>query len=219
MESTSSTNGKIPVWIIDDNQGFCFILAESLNQSDSVECVKTFHFARTALQTLPTEVPRPRVILLDIKMPQMSGLDAISSIKRIDPDIRILMLTSHDLDENIRTAMNRGASGYLLKSSTPEEIIQAIENVEKGGTPLDPMVTKRIMHVFLGQNDENPYHLTRRERLILHSISSGQTTLEIATSLKLSLYTIETHVKNIYQKLNVHSRQALVTKANRERLI
>ena len=75
------------------------------------------------------------------------------------------------------------------------------------------------MHVFLGQNDENPYRLTRRERLILNSISSGQTTLEIATSLKLSLYTIETHVKNIYQKLNVHSRQALVTKANKERLI
>jgi DNA-binding NarL/FixJ family response regulator len=219
MESTSSANGRIPVWIIDDNQAFCFILAESLNQSDSVECIKTFQFVRSALQSIPTEIPRPRVILLDIKMPQMSGLDAIATIKRLDPDIRIIMLTSHDLDENIRTAMNRGASGYLLKSSTPEEIIHAIENVEKGGTPLDPMVTKRIMHVFLGQNEENPYHLTRRERLILHSVAAGETTLEIATELKLSIYTVETHVKNIYQKLNVHSRQALVTKANKERLI
>jgi DNA-binding NarL/FixJ family response regulator len=171
------------------------------------------------MQTLMTELPRPRVILLDIKMPQMSGLDAIATIKRLDPDIRIIMLTSHDLDENIRTAMNRGASGYLLKSSTPEEIIHAIENVEKGGTPLDPMVTKRIMHVFLGQNEENPYHLTRRERLILQSVAAGETTLEIATELKLSIYTVETHVKNIYQKLNVHSRQELVTKANKERLI
>ncbi len=219
MDQTLSTNHKISVWVIDDNQGFCFILAESLNQSDSVECTKTYHFAKTALQALVTELPRPRVILLDIKMPRMSGLDAISSIKRIDPDVQVLMLTSHDLDENIRTAMNRGASGYLLKSSTPEEIIQAIENVERGGTPLDPMVTKRIMHVFLGQNEENPYRLTRRERDILHYIATGQTSLEMATSLRLSIYTVETHVKNIYQKLNVHSRHALVTKANKERLI
>jgi DNA-binding NarL/FixJ family response regulator len=219
MEYEMSKNGKIPVWIIDDNQGFCLILSESLKQSDTVECTKFFHACKPALQVLPTEVPRPRVILLDIKMPRMSGLDAIGAFKRIDPEIHILMLTSHDLDENIRTAMNRGASGYLLKSSTMADIIQAIENVERGGIPLDPMVTKRIMHAFLGENEENPYRLTRRERDILNCVAAGQTSIEVAQSLSLSFYTVETHVKNIFQKLNVHSRHALVTKANKERLI
>ena len=214
-----SARPRIPVWVIDDNKGFCFILSESLNESGTVECTKFFHSVKPALQTLAAELPRPGVVLLDIKMPRTSGLDAITSIKKIDPEIRVVMLTSHDLDENIRTAMNRGASGYLLKSSTTDDIIQAIENVQKGGTPLDPMVTKKIMHVFLGQNDENPYRLTRRERDILHFVATGQTALEMAVSLKLSIYTIETHVKNIYQKLNVHSRHALVTKANKERLI
>lgn len=219
MEALQRAMSKIPVWIVDDNQGFCLILGESLNQSDTVECTRTFHFAKTALNTLATDLPRPRVILLDVKMPRMTGLDAISTIKRIDPDIQVIMLTSHDLDDNIRTAMNRGASGYLLKSSTPEEIVHAIENVEKGGLPLDPLVTKKIMHAFLGQNEENPYKLTRREKHILEYVAVGQTSMEIAANLKLSIYTIETHLKNIFEKLKVHSRHALVTKANKERLI
>ena len=155
MRSTSVKKDRVPVWIIDDNKGFCLILSEALNQSETIECQKYFHSCKSALQALTTEDALPSVILLDIKMPRMSGLDAISTIKRITPATQIIMLTSFDLDENIRTAINRGASGYLLKSSTPGEIITAVEKVQKGGSPLDPMLTKRVMEMFLGRAEEN----------------------------------------------------------------
>jgi DNA-binding NarL/FixJ family response regulator len=219
MDDFNSERSRIPVWIIDDNRGFCFILSQALNLSRSIECVKCFHSCKSALQALAEEDSPPSVILLDIKMPRVSGLDAIPAMKRITPATQIIMLTSYDLDENIRTAMNRGASGYLLKSSTPVAIVNAIEGVQKGGSPIDPMITKKIMRAFLGSGEEDEYHLTRREKDILRFMASDLTTLEVAQKMNLSHYTVDTHLKNIYQKLNVHNRQGLVTKAVKERLI
>jgi DNA-binding NarL/FixJ family response regulator len=219
MDNLSTEHSRIPVWIIDDNRGFCFILSQALNVTRTIECQRFFHSCRTALQALAAEDSPPSVILLDIQMPRMSGLDAIQTIKRITPATQIIMLTSFDLDENIRTAMNRGASGYLLKSSTPIEIVNAIEGVQKGGSPLDPMITKRIMRAFLGNSQEDVYQLTRREKDILRFMSSEMTTIEVAQKLNLSHYTVDTHLKNIYQKLNVHNRHGMITKAAKERLI
>jgi len=219
MDDLSTGHSRIPVWIIDDNRGFCFILSQALNLSKSIECVKCFHSCKSALQALAEEDSPPSVILLDIKMPRLSGLDAIPGIRRITPATQIVMLTSYDLDENIRTAMNRGASGYLLKSSTPIEIINAIEGVQKGGSPIDPMITKKIMRAFLGSAQEDEYHLTRREKDILRFMASDLTTYEVAQKLNLSHYTVDTHLKNIYQKLNVHNRHGMVTKAVEERII
>ena len=219
MDDLSTGHSRIPVWIIDDNKGFCFILSQALNLSKSIECVKCFHSCKSALQALAEEDSPPSVILLDIKMPRLSGLDAIPGIRRITPATQIVMLTSYDLDENIRTAIHRRASGYLLKSSTPIEIINAIEGVQKGGSPIDPMITKKIMRAFLGSAQEDEYHLTRREKDILRSMASDLTTHEVAQKLNLSHYTVDTHLKNIYQKLNVHNRHGMVTKAAEERLI
>lgn len=219
MATTQDASDRIPVWIVDDNPGFCLILSEALNQSNTVVCQKFFHTCRTALQALSEADSPPSVILLDIKMPRVSGLDAITSIREITPATHIIMLTSFDLDKNIRTAMNRGASGYLLKSSRPADIVNAIEKVQSGGSPLDAMVTQRVMKAFLGENDEDPYQLTKREKDILRSVAGGLTTMEAAHQLNLSYYTVDTHLKNIFQKLNVHNRHGLVTKANKERLI
>jgi DNA-binding NarL/FixJ family response regulator len=219
MDAIRNEINRIPVWIIDDNKGFCLILSEALNQSETVECQKSFHSCRSAIQALTTEDSPPTAILLDIKMPRMSGLDAITTIKRITPATQIIMLTSYDLDENIRTAMNRGAAGFLLKSSSPADIITAIEKVQQGGSPLDPMVTKRVMGAFLGETEENRYRLTRREKDILRCVAGGLTTLQVAKRLNLSYYTVDTHLKNIFQKLDVHNRQGLVTKAHKERLV
>jgi len=219
MDSTQSVMNRIPVWVVDDNRGFCLILSEALNQSETVECQKCFHSCKSAIQALTTEDSPPTAILLDIKMPRMSGLDAIATIKRITPATQIIMLTSYDLDENIRTAMNRGAAGFLLKSSTPADIISAIEKVQQGGSPLDPMITKRVMGAFLGETEENRYRLTRREKDIVRCVAGGLTTLQVAEHLNLSYYTVDTHLKNIFQKLEVHNRHGLVTKAHKERLV
>jgi DNA-binding NarL/FixJ family response regulator len=219
MYSPQNEKCRIPVWIIDDNRGFCFILSEALNLSGTIDCQRCFHSCKSALQALSTEDSLPGVILLDIKMPKMSGLDAITSIKNLTPATHIIMLTSYDLDENIRTALNRGATGYLLKSSTPIEIINAIEKVQAGGSPIDPMITKRVMEAFLGQTADNGYYLTSREKDILRCLASELTVQEMASRLNLSYFTVDTHIKNIYQKLHVHNRHGLVTKASKERLI
>ncbi|HTY36066.1 MAG TPA: response regulator transcription factor [Bacteroidota bacterium] len=219
MGQINGEDQRIPVWIIDDNKGFSLVLSEALNQSDKIACTKCFTTCRTALAALASEQSPPSVILLDIKMPRISGLDAIQSILRISPATHIIMLTSFDFDEHIRTAMNRGAAGYLLKASSPADIISAIEKVEQGGAPLDPMITQRIMKAFLGQNSEKRYNLTQREHDILRNVANGLTTLETAHKLNLSYYTVDTHLKNIFQKLNVHNRHGLVVKANKERLI
>ena len=219
MDELSSNQGRIPVWIIDDNKGFSLVLSEALNQSETVICTKCFTTCRTALAALSSEESPPSVILLDIKMPRISGLDAISMILNISPATRIIMLTSFDFDEHIRTAMNRGAAGYLLKASTPGDIISAIEKAQLGGAPLDAMIIPRVMRAFLGQNNEKTYSLTQREQDILRQVAGGLTTLEMASELNLSYYTVDTHLKNIFQKLNVHNRHGLVIKANKERLI
>jgi DNA-binding NarL/FixJ family response regulator len=219
MTKVTGKHNRIPVWIVDDNRGFCLILSQALNGSETVECTKCFHSSRMAIHALASEDSPPSVILLDIQMPRMSGLDAIRSIKQISPATSIIMLTSFDLDENIRVAVNRGASGYLLKSSTPGQIINAIEGAQKGGAPMDPMITKKIMRAFLGTGDEDKYQLTRREKDIIRFMSSDLTTDQVAQRLNLSHYTVDTHLKNIYQKLNVHNRHGMVTKAAKERLI
>jgi len=210
---------RIPVWIIDDNKSFCVVLSQALNQSDSVECTRYFHSSGAATQSLAEGDQLPSVILLDIKMPRLSGLDALATIRRLSPATHIIMLTSYDLDENIRTAMNRGASGYLLKSSAPEEIIGAVKNAKRGGAPLDAMITKRILGSYLGKSQEDRYGLTKREKEILQQVTQGLTTFQIAQALNMSYYTADTHLKNIFHKLNVHNRHGLVAKANRERLV
>jgi len=204
---------------VDDNKSFCFLLAEALNQTKLVECPHYYHSCKALVEALAKEDIPPSVILLDIKMPRMSGLDVIASVKEISPSTHIIMLTSYDSDENIKIAMNRGASGYLLKTSSPTEIISAIIKAQKGGAALDGAITKRLLEIFLGQSPDNPYHLTHREKEVLQHASSGLTVQEMAERLNLSYYTVETHLKNIYQKFQVHNRQGMLIKANKERLV
>jgi DNA-binding NarL/FixJ family response regulator len=160
------------------------------------------------------------VILLDIKMPAMNGLDAIAPIKKLSPAINIIMLTSYDLDENIRTAMKRGASGYLLKTSSPGDVVKAIEKAQMGEMPLDPSITKKMLDAYVGWEDkENRYNLSPREKEVLRLITQGFGNAEISEKLFISPFTVETHIRNIFHKLDVHDRQKLVVKAFRDRIV
>lgn len=195
------------------------VLSEALNDSKSVECQKSFHSSRSAIMALARSDSPPSIILLDIKMPKESGLDAIFRLRQLSPGTQIIMLTSHDLDENIRTAISRGATGYLLKRSKAPQIIKAIEVAQNGEVPLDSSITGRIIKDFLGQGPGHRYNLTRREKDILRRIAKGRSTLKVAHDLNLSYYTVDTHLKNIFQKLHVHTRHGLVAKASQEHLI
>lgn len=211
---------KIQVWIIDDNNNFCLVLAANLNKSSSVVCQKYYHSCKAAINDLETESSPPDVILLDIKMSAMNGLDAIAPIKKLSSATNIIMLTSYDLDENIRTAMKRGASGYLLKSSLPDDIVRAIESVQAGGLPLDPLITRKMMESFVGWDDEeNIYNLTPREKEVLKLVTQGLNNMEISQRLYISRFTVHTHVKNIFHKLDIHDRQKLLIKALKHRIV
>lgn len=211
---------KIPVWIIDDNKNFCLVLAANLNKSTTVDCRRYYHSCRAAINDLAAESDLPGVILLDIKMPVMSGLDAIVPIKRLSHSTSIIMLTSYEADENIRTALKRGATGYLLKTSSSADIVRAIENAQVGGVPLDPLITKKMMEAFVGwEDDENRYNLSVREKEILKLVKQGYNNAEIAERLFISRYTVGTHVRNISCKLDVHDRPKLLAKAIKDRIV
>jgi DNA-binding NarL/FixJ family response regulator len=220
MKLKHEQTDRIPVWIVDDIKSYCEVLSEALNRSKTVECEKYYLSCKSAIQALTTDKNPPSVILLDIMMPRLSGIDAITMFKRASPSSHIIMLTSHDLDENVRTAMNRGADGYLLKTSSPAEIIGAVEKVAKGEMPIDPTIVNRIIESFLSESAGKDTHdLTRREMDVLRCTTAGMTVYEMAQKLNISYFTVDTHLKNIHQKLNVHNRHGLVAKASKEGLI
>jgi DNA-binding NarL/FixJ family response regulator len=150
----------------------------------------------------------------------MKGVDAIALFKRIAPSTDIIMLTSYDFDMDIRASLKRGASGYLLKSSQPLDIIRAIETVQKGGTPIDPMIAQRMTDAYIAEKPESDsYNLSVREREVIRWITKGLNSSEVAQQLSITYNTVETHIRNIFHKLNVSNRHALVAKAIKERLV
>jgi DNA-binding NarL/FixJ family response regulator len=127
---------KIPVWIIDDNKNFCLVLTANLNKTETIECRKCYQSCKAAMRDLASVDSPPTVILMDVRMPDMNGLDAIIPIKEISPATSIIMLTSVDCDDDIQTALTRGASGYLLKYSSSATIVGEIETVLQRSAPL-----------------------------------------------------------------------------------
>ncbi len=213
-------HNKINVWIIDDTESFCIILSEALNRSSTVLCSQYMLSCRSAIKELQNDVEPPTVILLDIKMPGVSGIDGIIPLKKNSPGSYIIMLTSHDSDSEIKLAMKRGANGYLLKTSTTADIIRSIESAVQGGMPFDSSITKKFMDAYIGsKNEESTYNLSEREKGIVKLFAEGLSTEEISQKLFISFNTVNTHRRNIFAKLDVHTRHGLVVKAYKERLI
>ena len=161
------------------------------------------------------------VILLDINLPGMTGIEAIPLFKQKYPDQKIVMLTILEDDFHILEAIKNGADGYILKKSSPNKIVDAIQQVYEGGAALTPMVAKQVM-AFLkpdAAKSGSPSNLTPREKEILLLITQGMTNELIADKLFISVQTVRNHLKNIYDKLQVHSRAQVVVKAFKDKLI
>lgn len=165
----------------------------------------------------------PDVILLDIDLPKRSGIDVIRTIKEKTPKTEIIMLTVFEDESKIFNTLRNGASGYILKNSNCNEIINAIYNVSTGGIPLTSNVAKKILWYFREQNNTrdrlNKYQLTPRETEILKELVNGNSYKLIANKLFISVDTVKYHVKNIYVKLHVNSKTEVVKKAINEKLI
>lgn len=158
----------------------------------------------------------PQVVLMDIDLPGRNGIDAAMEIKMRFPATEIIMLTIFDQDDKIFRAIQKCASGYLLKKASSEEILDAIQAVLQGGSPMTPSVARRVIEYFKAAPKESSYELTPRELEIIHAVVDGNSYKMIAAQLFISTNTVRNHLRNIYEKLQVHSKSEVVARALKE---
>jgi DNA-binding NarL/FixJ family response regulator len=205
---------NIKIAIIEDDETIREGYKYLIGNVDGYEIVGTFHNIEESLKNLQQIFPK--VILLDIELPGINGIDAIPKIKNLLPNVLIIILTVYEDSEKIFRALTNGAVGYLTKNTSPSKIIDAIREANEGGGPLSPNVARLVINSFQ-KNQNSP--LTKRETEILEQIANGKSRGRIAEEFFIDLETVKTHIKNIYFKLNVHSRADAIKAAKDNRLI
>jgi DNA-binding NarL/FixJ family response regulator len=205
---------QVHVVIIEDDEtirsGFSYLI----NASKKYKVVNSYANVESCLPNLVAD--KPEVILLDIELPGIKGIDAIPKIKHILPKTHILMLTVYDNEDNVFNALTKGASGYLTKSDSTEKIMDAIQEVVDGGAPMSMNIAKIVIKSF-HKNQNTP--LTKRETEILEQIANGKSRSKIAKQMFIDLETVKSHIKHIYLKLNVHSREDAIKEAKSNKYI
>ena len=162
---------------------------------------------------------KPDVILMDIDMPGTTGIEAVRIIRQFNQKTHIIMLTVFDDNAHVLDAICAGASGYLLKKSIPDKLVSAIDEVLAGGAPMTPSIAKLVIASMHRNKDAAKYQLTDREKEVLTLLAQGNSFKMMASTLFVSIDTVRTHIKNVYEKLQVHSQTEAVSKAYREKLI
>ena len=202
----------ISVAIVDDEKELRESIATFINGSPGFRCVSAYSNARAALQGLPTD--RPDVVLMDINMAGMTGIECVEKLKAMTPEVQIVMLTVYEDTDQIFRALAAGASGYLLKRLTPTKLLQAIREVHAGGSPMSASIARKVVASFqkTATNDDKQVHLSPREQAVLDYLAKGLTYKAIADQLGISIDTIRTYLRRIYEKLHVQSRTEAVAK-------
>jgi DNA-binding NarL/FixJ family response regulator len=207
---------NITVSIVEDDVRVRGSLARMVDSASGMTCVSQHSDAENALREIP--VIRPKVVLMDINLPKMNGVECVRKLKELLPDVSVVMLTVYENTNIIFNALASGASGYLLKQSTPEQIIEAIRDVHTGGSPMTSHIARKVVASF--QRIELPAKdcekLSLREQQVIDWLAKGHTYQEIATSLNISYATVHTHIRHIYEKLHVRSRFEAITIHNQQ---
>jgi DNA-binding NarL/FixJ family response regulator len=218
-KKNSKSGLRHQVWVVEDNEEFGKELARLLNTSEVFHCEQCFGSCEPALELLRSGA-LPDLILMDIGLPGLSGIEGIRRAKEISPSVKIVVLTVFEDTDSIMQAIAAGASGYLHKSSPVETAIESLTSILAGGAPMSPQIARKMLEVFAQKSAPTAdYSLTPREREILKFLIDGLTKKEIAEKLFLSFHTIDNHLRNIYTKLRVQSRTSAVSKALKERLL
>lgn len=213
----------IRVAIFEDNELFREAMKEILRETPGYYCCGAFDNVNRVTENV--ERCRPDVILMDIEMPGINGLEATRIVKANFPTVKVLIQTVFNDNERIFQAMCSGASGYILKNDPPEKYVEAIAEVYNGGSSINPSVAKKVMGFFSNKNvilvapTGEDYQLTKREIELLHLMIEGHNYRGIAEKTFISYDTVRTHVKNIYQKLHVTSRNEAVMKAIQQGIV
>lgn len=207
------------VAIIEDERDLREGLRSLLNFTPNFKCVGDYRSMEEALRQI--YLFKPDLVLTDIGLPNMNGIEGTRILREKFPDLPIIVLTVHDEDDKIFQALCAGANGYLLKNSSPSAIISAINEVLNGGSPMSPSVATRVVNLFrkFAPPEKSDVHLTEQERKILKMLTEGHHYKTVAFDLNISISTVSFHIKNIYEKLQVHSKSEAVAKALRENLV
>ncbi|MBI1176155.1 response regulator [bacterium] len=216
----TETTTKTAIWLVEDNATYARTVGRLINQLPGFCCPESFASCEDALAALRNGANIPGIILLDVGLPGMSGLEGIRHFKVAVPQTLIIILTVFDDREKIFNAICAGASGYLLKTAPEEKITEALHEVLSGGAPMTASIAQKVLERFSQlETPRGEYGLTTREREILELMVNGLIKKEIADRLSLSYHTVDTHLRNIYGKLQVHNRSEAVGKALKERLL
>lgn len=203
--------------IVEDDPILLESLKLILGGEAGITVAGAFGSAEDALRAL--RKASPEVMLTDLGLPGMSGIELIKKAKDDMPSLEIMTHTVFEDRENVFAAIKAGASGYILKGSSPREIVEAIYEIHKGGAPMSPKIARKVIHEFQDENVEDQYILSQRERDIVKCIEQGLTYKEISLRLKISSHTVHTHIKNIYEKLQAKDRGEALVKARKTGII
>jgi DNA-binding NarL/FixJ family response regulator len=210
----------ISIVIVEDNEVFREGIAAFLNATEGFRCVKTFDKYETMLKEI--SAIKPDVLISDINLPGMSGIEGVKEVKKILPELKIIMLTIYEDDKRIFDAIVSGASGYLSKKTSPAKIIEAVKEVSEGGSPMNSEIAGKVIRLLrtkIKSNSETEIQLSEKEKLILESMAEGKTYKAVADELFISIHTVRYHIKNIYDKLHAHSQSEAIAIAYKKGLI
>jgi DNA-binding NarL/FixJ family response regulator len=202
----------IKVAIVEDNNTLRNSLESLFNRTEGMRCAASLNNLLNVVSEIGSS--QPDIVLMDIGLPNISGIEGVRTVKSNFPRIQVMMFTVFDDDEKIFDAIRAGASGYLLKKTPPEEIIQAIRDLYQGGAPMTASIARRVIQSFQAAPSTivQDYQLTVRENEILYSLVDGLSYKKIADKYCVSISTIRTHICNIYNKLHVNSKAEAVAK-------
>jgi DNA-binding NarL/FixJ family response regulator len=215
----SSSKAPIKVAIVEDQRNIRECLSFLVGGTDGLSCTGSYRTMEEAIDKIGHTLPD--VLLSDIGLPGMDGIKGVRILKERYPRMLILMITVYDDDERIFDAICAGASGYLLKKTPPVKLIESIKEAFEGGAPMTPEIARRVIEIFRQDRptEREEYHLTPHETRLLKLFVQGHNYKTAATELGVSINTINFHVRNIYDKLQVHSRTEAVAKALKNRLV
>jgi len=202
----------ISVSIVEDNDKLRGTLARVLNRADGFRCVSQHANVEDALKDLPQA--RPDVVLMDINLPGMNGVECVRQLKQLIPQTQVLMLTVYEDTENIFNALAAGAGGYLLKRTPSKELLEAIQEMHRGGSPMTMHIARKVVQSFqqTAATTQSTENLSPREQEVLDFLSHGFLYKEIADKMGVSYETVHTYVRRIYEKLQVRTRTEAVAK-------
>ncbi len=210
----------IKVAVFEDNEQLLESLQQLIDSANALTCTGAFLNAQHLEKKI--EKSKPDVVIMDIDMPGINGIDAVNILHSKYPSIRILMQTVFDENDKIFAAIRAGASGYILKKSSPAKIIESIIETYNGGAAMTPSVAEKVLKMFRLQTQETAAEkidLSEREKEILALLVKGKSYKMIAAECFISIDTVNSHIKNIYEKLHVHSKSEAVVKAINQKLI